>query len=292
MAKMTGLGKGLGSLIPKKAPNNTISEENKDFLVDPKSDGVLQVPVNQVSVNPHQPRTVFDHESLEELIESIKVHGIIQPLIVTKEAGGYQLIAGERRLRSAKIAGLSTVPVIVREASEQEKMELALIENVQRKNLNPIETAIAYQRLIDEFSLTQEEVAEKLGVSRSKVGNTIRFLGLPEKVQTSLAEEAITEGHAKVIAGLGNEKEQLDFLGKILKYNFSVREAEKESKAFGGQKKKKKIRDPWLEEQEEKLRQKLNTKVLVESKGGEKGQVVIEYYSEEELMSIVRQIVE
>lgn len=292
MAKVTGLGRGLGSLIPKKVSKEAISEDNRDFLVNDSADRILQVPVEQIEPNPHQPRQVFDHEGLEELIESIKIHGIIQPLVVTKKGSGYELIAGERRWRSSKILGLATVPVIVREASEQEKMELALIENVQRKNLNPIEKAVAYQRLIDEFSLAQEEAAEKLGVSRSAVANTIRFLELPEEIQRTLAREDITEGHAKVIAGLPGEKEQLALMKKIVQYNFTVRDAERERQKVSVAKprKAKEPKDYETEEKEDILRQNLNTKVNIRNSGG-KGEVVIEFYSNEELSSIINQII-
>jgi len=215
------------------------------------------------------------------------VYGNIQPIIVTKMPGGYQLIAGERRLRSAKIIGLNTVPALVREAGEQEKLELALIENIQRKNLNPMERAVAYQRLIDEFSLTQEAVADKLGVSRSTVANTVRFMQLPEKVQTALAEEKISEGHAKVIAGLASEKEQLKFFDKVIAGKLNVREAESEVRRSSDKPRRiaGKI-NPIDAEKAERLRDYLKTKVNIVNKSG-RGQVVIEFYSEEELDSIV-----
>ena len=292
MSKPMGLGKGLGSLIPHKIPNSIISDRNKEFLITDAQNKIMHVSVDDIEVNPHQPRTVFNHEDLEELIESIKIYGIIQPLIVTKQKGGYQLIAGERRLRSAKIIGLETVPVIMREADEQEKLEIALIENVQRKNLNPMEKAVAYQRLMDEFNLSQEEVSEKMGVSRSSVANSLRFLFLPEEIQTALSLNEISEGHAKVIAGLDNAIDQLAFLKKIKSLDYSVRDAEKESRQILGRgpKKKRQTKDPFTAEKEERLREKLNTRVQIEQKG-EKGQIVIEFYSEEELDSIVDQII-
>ncbi len=293
MSRVSGLGRGLGSLIPKKVPSNVIADENKDFLVADSRDHILQIPVDNIEPNPMQPRTTFGHDDLEALIESIKVHGIIQPIIVTKVDDGYQLIAGERRLRSAKIIGLNTVPAIVREAGEQEKLELAIIENVQRTNLNPIEKAVAYQRLMDEFSMSQESVGEKLGVSRSVVANTLRFLDLPVEIQEALAEHRITEGHAKIIAGLDNEKDQKKFLDKILQYNFTVRDAEKEKQKFGSSVKKHSLKsaDPLLQEKEDMLRSFLNTKVIVKKSGGQ-GQLVIEFYSDEELDSIIDRIVD
>ncbi|MEK7511556.1 MAG: ParB/RepB/Spo0J family partition protein [Patescibacteria group bacterium] len=291
MSKLTGLGRGLGSLIPKKIPHNIISEQNREIIMGDDSNQVLQVSVDSVEANPHQPRKVFDHEDLETLIESIKVHGIIQPLIVTKIDNGYQLIAGERRLRAAKILGLATVPVLVREADEQEKMELALIENVQRKNLNPIEKAVAYQRLIDEFNLSQEEAGQKLGISRSVVGNTIRFLELPEKVQEALGSGAITEGHAKIISGLEGVDKQLEFLNKILQHNFTVRDAAVEmQKTTRRRVVNRSIKDPMLEEKEDILRSRLNTKVLIKKKGGA-GQIIVDFYSDEELEAIIGQMI-
>ena len=290
MAQITGLGRGLGSLIPKKPASEAITPENKPFLVDDKS-RILQIPVGEIEVNPMQPRTVFDHEGIEELIESIKVYGVIQPIIVSRSEHGYELIAGERRLRATKILGLATIPAIVREVKEQEKLELALIENVQRRNLNAVERAVAYDRLMNEFNLSQEESARKLGVSRSSFANTIRLLELPAEIQKALAEDKITEGHAKVIAGLENEVEQLDLLKKILSYNFTVRDAEKErQKSRVKTNSPRRIAvDPILGEKEEILRSHLNTKVNIKKKGGE-GQIIIEFYSDEELDSIINQI--
>ena len=293
MPKVTGLGRGLGSLIPnKKIVDEVVSTENKEVVTTDTKNRVIEIPVELVSVNPHQPRQVFDHDGLEELIESIKQYGIIQPVIVTKEAEGYQLIAGERRLRSAKIIGLLTVPALVREAGEQEKMEIALIENIQRRNLNPIEKAYAYQRLMDEFSLSQEESAKKLGVSRSSLANTVRLLELPEEVQKALGLGEITEGHAKVIAGLDSEKEQLDFLEKIKQYNFTVRDAEKQArKSLRAKPVRSAAKSPEVEEKEELMRSKLNAKVTIK-KTGNKGQIVVDFYSEEEMNNIISEIIE
>ena len=292
MAQTMGLGRGLGSLIPKKVPTEIISEKNKDILVDDGATKLLYIPTNMIEANPQQPRQVFNHQDLEELIESIKKHGIIQPLVVSKVGDRYQLIAGERRWRSAKIIGLATVPAIVRAANEQEKLELALIENIQRRDLNPMERAIAYQRLMQEFNLTQEEVADKMGVSRSGVANTLRFLDLPEEVQKALADAKITEGHAKVIAGLPTEKDKLDFLNKILQYNFTVRDAERESHKVTKKAPvfRRALKDPFVEEKEDLLRTNLHTKVTIK-KQGEAGQIVVDFYSAEELDSIINRMV-
>jgi ParB family chromosome partitioning protein len=291
MVKVGGLGRGLSSLIPnKKLAEGTVTKENEALLGVFDQNKILQIPVENIEVNPMQPRQVFDHDKLEELINSIKEYGIIQPIIVTKQGSAYELIAGERRLRSAKILNLKTVPAIVRQADEQQKLELALIENVQRKNLNPVEEALAFQKLIDEFNLTQEEAAKKLGKSRSVIANTIRILSLPAPVQKALVDNKITEGHARVIAGFETEEEQLKFLEQILNYNFTVRDAEKESRKFTKHKVSRKIVNPVIEEYKDKLRQNLGTKVEIK-KIGKQGQLVISFYSDEELSEIVGKIV-
>ncbi|MBI5077217.1 ParB/RepB/Spo0J family partition protein [Candidatus Falkowbacteria bacterium] len=292
MAKIIGLGRGLSSLIPKKISSSIFSEGHRDILVSQDANRILQIPVEDIGVNPLQPRKVFDHEMMEELTESIKEHGIIQPLIVTVLPGGaYELIAGERRLRAAKILELASVPAIIRAAGEQEKLELALIENVQRANLNPMEKAAAYARLADEFNLTQEAVAKKMGISRSAVANTLRLLDLPEKVQQAIVSGEITEGHAKIICGLSDEKEQLALLEKILRNDFTVREVEQDVRSSS--KKiitRRRLKNPLLEEKEDQLRRALDTKVNINQKG-ERGQIIIEFYSDEELDSIINRIV-
>lgn len=288
---MSGLGRGLGSLIPnKKVIDQAISEEYKPLLVDDNKQ-VIELPVEKIDVNPHQPRQVFNHADLEDLINSIRDYGIIQPLIVTKQDNRYELIAGERRLRAAKILALKTVPCLIREADEQQKLELAIIENVQRANLNPIEEAIAYQRLMDQFNLNQEQVADRVGKSRSAIANTIRLLDLPEQVQKALVDKKITEGHARVIAGIDDENEQLTFLAKILEYNFTVRDAERESRKLQPVVKRSARApfDPTLESLKERLRSSLATKVEIKKKSG-KGQIIINFYSEEEFNDLVNKI--
>jgi len=293
MTQKKGLGRGLGSLIPKKVSPSLVKEENKEIVLEPAADQIVQVPVDKIEPNPMQPRQVFSHQDLEELIESIKEYGILQPVVATKAGDMYQLIAGERRWRAAKIAGLKTVPAIIRNVTEQEQLELSLIENIQRKNLNPIEEAASYQRLANEFNLKQDEIAKKLGKSRSKIANTIRLLNLPEQIQKAIVEEKITEGHARVILSLATEKEQLDFLNKILQYNFTVRQAEKEGRKYSTRKprKLKSLKDPLTEAQEEEIRQKLNTKVDIKKSNGS-GQIIIEFYSEEELSDLINKICE
>lgn len=290
MPKLTGLGRGLGALIPKKISSNIISDRNREALLPNDESKIMQIPVGELETNPMQPRQSFDHEGMEELVESIREHGIIQPLIVTRNGSGYQLIAGERRLRAAKILGLTAVPAIAREAKEQEKLELALIENVQRQNLNPIEKAYAYRRMMDEFNLSHEDVGGRLGISRPQITNTLRYLELPAAVQEALAQGKITEGHAKVIAGLATEKEQLALLQKILQYNFTVRDAENERQNFAlRHRSKRALKDPMLEEKEDLLRSRLNTKVSIRRRG-KQGQIIIEFYSDEELDEIISQI--
>jgi len=288
-----GLGRGLGSLIPQKVSPTLVKEENQEIILEPNTKQIVEIPIEKIEPNPMQPRQVFNHQELEELIESIKEYGIIQPLVVTKAADDmYQLIAGERRWRASKIAGLKTVPAIVRDVSEQEKLELSLIENIQRKNLNPIELAASYQRLINEFNLTQEEISKRLGKSRSKIANTIRLLQLPEEIQKAIVNGKITEGHARVILSLPSKKEQLDFLKKILQHNFTVRDAEQESRKYTRRRPRqlRSLKDPLTEAQKEEIRQKLNTKVDIKKSQGS-GQIIIEFYSEEELQEIINRIV-
>ena len=276
----------MGSLIPRKIPNNLLTEANKEIFSDEAKNKIMDIPPEMIAVNPLQPRKVFGHEDLENLIESIKSHGIIQPLVVTKKSNGYELIAGERRLRAAKIIGMSTVPAIVRQADDVQKLELALIENIQRKNLHPLEKAWSYRKLLDDFSLTQEDVAKRLGQSRSTVANVLRFLDLPEDIQTALAEGKISEGHGKIICGLADEKKQRELFQQIINNDFSVRETEKQKPKSKNSKKLFFATNPLLQSLEEKIRSILHTKVRIEPKG-EKGQIVLEYYSEEDLHSII-----
>ncbi len=285
-----GLGRGLGSLIPKKTVNNTedtlISDD--ELVVVQDNDRILKVSPNKIDLNPHQPRQNFAEGSLNDLADSIKQHGIIQPLIVTKKGNKYELIAGERRLRSARILGLKEVPVVIREEKEQEKLELALIENLQREDLNPLETALAYRRLIDEFNITQEEVARKVGKARSSVANALRLLTLPNQIQEALTNGKISEAHAKYLLGLDNEAKQLNVFKKILRQNLTVAETDKEIKRLGGTKAAK-TKDYADLAKEEELSETLSTKVEIKRKGRE-GKIIIDFYSEEELGNILDKI--
>lgn len=281
-----GLGRGLGSLIgggkKKEEPFGVAGE----LPIAPGAPA--EVSVNLIDPNPHQPRVQFAPEDLQDLVESIRVHGIIQPLIVTKQGDRYELIAGERRLRAAKLAGLSKVPVVVRDATDQKKLELALIENIQRADLNPIEEAIAYKALMEEFQLTQEDTAKRVGKSRSVVANTLRLLNLPQEIQQALRERKLTAGQARALVSLPNATEQLAMYHKIVDTGMPARaieEAVEETRMTTTR------RDPNLMAYENDLRSALGTKVKIMEKGG-KGKIVIEYYSREELMNLKSKLTE
>lgn len=284
-----GLGRGLSSLIPKKTVSAGSALPAEDGLVVLQDgDRILRVNPDRININPHQPRTNFNEAALNDLAESIREHGIIQPLIVTKKDGGFELIAGERRLRSAKFLGLKEVPVIVRAEEEQKKLELALIENLQRENLNALEYARAYKRLIDEFNITQEEAAQRVGKARSSIANALRLLQLPLVAQEALATGKITEAHAKYLLGLEGEAKQLNMLKKILRQNLTVAQTDKEIKRLGGTKSAK-TKDYFDRAREEELADKLSTKVEIKRRG-QGGQLVIDFYGEEELNEIIKKI--
>lgn len=277
MDHQSGLGRGLASLIPSREPDVQGGEP------------AASVRVSDIDSNPRQPRQSFEHASLEDLINSIREHGIVQPLVVTPTAGGrFRLIAGERRLRAAKILGLETVPVIVRKASDQEQLELALVENVQRKDLNPIERALGYKSLVDEFNLTQEEIAKKVGQSRPAVANTLRLLTLPEEIKQALREAKLTEGHGKAILSVEGETAQLALARKILLHNLTVREVEAHVRPRRRGVTPQET-DPGLSDYQRELEEALGTKVEITRKR-KGGKIVIEFYSEEELKGIIRKI--
>ena len=289
-----GLGRGLSSLIPKKTvtygqnpfAGDIVSEEETVVMHD--GDRILKINPDRIDINPQQPRTHFNEAALNDLAESIKQHGIISPLIVTKINDRFELIAGERRLRSAKLIGLKEVPVIIRAEEEQKKLELALIENLQREDLNPLESARAYKRLIDEFNITQEEAAHKLGKARSSVANALRLLALPSAIQEALASGKITEAHAKYLLGLEGEAKQLNMLKKILRQNLTVAETDREIKRLGGTKAAKQ-KDYFDRAKEEELGEYLSTKVELKRQG-KGGKLIIDFYSEEELNEIIKKI--
>jgi len=271
-----GLGKGLSALIPDLPEENTTGQ-------------VKMVPINEIEPNKEQPRKNFDEEKMEELSQSIKEHGIIQPLIVKKQGNFYVIVAGERRWRAARMAGLDEVPVIIQDYSNDEVMEISLIENLQRQDLNPIEEAKAFETLINAFSLKQEEVAKRVGKSRSAIANTLRLLQLDESIQELLIEGRISEGHARALLTLPKKADQILVVDKILKDNISVRETEKLVKEILEKPKKKKKKEtisPIIKDIENKMKQILGTKVQI-TKGRKKGKIEIEYYSDEDLERIL-----
>jgi len=288
MARRPGLGKGLDALIPRD------EDQDKYPSISTSSQVVIQVPFDLIQPNPQQPRTALDMEALEELAASIREHGILQPLIVSEnpDVDRYTLIAGERRWRASEMAGLSMVPVIIRSVTEQEQLELALIENLQRSDLNPLEKAIAYRQLADNFSMTHEQIAERVGKSRTSVTNTIRLLNLPDQAQKALGEGFISEGHARAILGLPNHQAQRAALSTILNLGLNVRQSEALVKKFSGEKPHqvpKSKPQPEISAIEEQLRNFFETKVNL-NRGKKGGNLVIYFYSDEELNAILDKV--
>jgi ParB family chromosome partitioning protein len=285
MTKRSGLGRGLDALIPSEESFTSAAEA---------SSGVTQLPVSAISPNPRQPRVRFDPAELAELAASIREHGIIQPLIVTQgeQPGQYILIAGERRLLAARQAALETVPVIVREATQQEFVELALIENVQRADLGPLEAAEAYRQLAEDFGLSHEAVAQHVGKSRVSITNTLRLLKLPPVVQEAISDERISEGHARALLALSTPQAQAAALQSILRHDLNVRQTEELVRRLSGERLPRAPRlglPPELAAIEDRLRHRLGTKVSVNpSRKG--GTLVIHYYSDEELDALVERI--
>jgi ParB family chromosome partitioning protein len=280
MSKKGGLGRGLDALIPG------------DNI--PPALGLTNLPVERISPNPRQPRSQMDPDELEGLAESIREHGILQPLIVTLEPGGtqYTLVAGERRLRAAVLAGFETVPAIVRQVSDQERLELALIENIQRSDLNPLEAAEAYQQLIDEFGLRHEDIAARVGKSRVAISNTLRLVHLPVEVKQALREWKISEGHARALLSLNSSIAQNAILKMILEKNLSVRQTEELVRKLGGERPARRLKKEApaeIKELEERLRGHFGTRVSLH-RGRKGGSLVIYYYSDEELDNLVTQI--
>ncbi len=287
MAKPFQLGRGLGALIPQRKIEPT---PTKPVISAAVAGGWQQLAPSLIDPNPAQPRKHFGHGELEELIESIKVHGILQPLIVTPAAGGrYQLIAGERRLRAAQVAGLREVPVLVRAAADQERLELALIENIQRQDLSPLEEAAGYQKLHDEFSLTQEDVAKRVGKSRAQVANTMRLLTLPAPIREALAAGQITVGHAKVILGVEGEREQIKLFQQIVREGLPVRYADAKARGVKVKSHVRQVADAELSSLAQELQRTLGTRVKVRGQR-ERGVVEILYFSFDELANLVRKL--
>ena len=296
--KRGGLGKGLDSLIPnmnggEATPAKT---EVKTKIVEKVVEKVVEKPVevkvkvSKIEPNKEQPRKNFDEDALIELSESIKQHGMLQPILVQERKGYYEIIAGERRWRAAKLAGLKEVPVIIKKFSDQEIVEIALIENIQRENLNPIEEAIAYKRLLNEFNLKQDEVAERVSKSRTAVTNSMRLLKLDERVQQMVIEEKLSTGHARALLAIEDLELQYQTACKVFDESLSVREVEKLVKEMNRPKKeikKPEINQAVYNDMSEKLKQIMGTKVQILPKTNEKGKIEIEYYSGDELERII-----
>ena len=290
MNKNRGLGKGLGALIP---------ELEEEYL-----DAQQIVDINLISPNPYQPRKEFSDEKLNELAESIRIHGVIQPLLVREYQGKYQLIAGERRLRASKIVGLTEVPIVIRDMSDQVMMEVALVENLQREDLNPIEEAEAYRRLMEEFKITQDEIAKRVGRSRPAIANTLRLLNLPSEIQSDLAKGTLTMGHARPLLSLKTAEEQLRLWQTIQNDQLTVRQTEemikqminptnvsRETKKSNKKLDFKASRDPNLLQLEEELQLSLATKVIIKpDKLG--GKIEINYYSDEDFERLCERLIQ
>lgn len=277
MNKKFGLGKGLGALIPEEE----ITEE---------SSSVLKISMNLIKANKDQPRKNFDPEKISELAQSIKEHGVIQPIILNKEEDTYIVIAGERRFRAAKSIGLKEIPAIIMNIDNKEVLEISLIENIQREDLNPIEEAIAYKKLLIDFNLTQEEISNKVSKSRTAITNCMRLLNLDERVQDYLIDEVISEGHGRAILGLSNKEHQYEVAQMVIDENLNVRQTERIVKNFQSEKKEKvveKQNDIYYKDIMNKLENRFGTKVFINSKNKNKGKIEIEYYSEEDFERIL-----
>lgn len=303
--KRNGLGKGLDSLIPdknvkpeaeakvsaEKLKNKNPKDEQADQAnIYDNPTGELLLNINEVEPNRSKPRKEFDEDTLLELADSVRQYGILQPLIVQKNKGYYEIIAGERRWRAAKLAGLKEVPVIIKEYTSQQVVEISLIENIQRENLNPIEEAMAFKRLLEEFNLKQDEVAERVSKSRTAVTNSMRLLKLDNKVQQMIIDDMISTGHARALLAIDNKEQQYSIATKIFDEKLSVRETEKLVKSLKNPKKKnekEKIEHVFVyNDLVDKMKNIMGTKVNINAKANGKGKIEIEYYSEEELERI------
>ena len=298
--KKGGLGKGLDSLIPSGAPKNkkNITEEKKQpvKVVEKVVEKIVEKPVEmkmkitEVEPNREQPRKNFDEDALLELSDSIKQFGVLQPLLVRKRKDYYEIIAGERRWRAAKLAGVKEVPVIEKEYTDQEILEIGLIENIQRENLNPIEEAIAYKRLLEEFNLKQDEVAERVSKSRTAVTNSMRLLKLSDKVQQMIIDDMISTGHARALLAIDDPELQYTLANKIFDEKLNVRDVEKLVKNIDkldkSVEKTKPENDFVYRDFEEKLKKIMGTQVVIKNKNNNKGKIEIQYYSQAELERI------
>ena len=290
MAKMS-LGKGLDALFPSNVNTDALGDRNETGF---SNENVIEMKINSVEPNSNQPRKTFDDDKIDDLAESIKVHGVLQPIIVTKIGDYYQIIAGERRWRASKKAGLKTIPAIVRDYDDKKIREVALIENLQRQDLNALETAKAIKELMEEHSLTQEEISKTLGKSRSAIANTLRILNLDERVQELVATGKISEGHARTLASIESPQKQYKLAMEIINLDLNVREAEERSKIVkeeSNKNTKKKPQTSKLEiiykDIENRLKKALGTKVSFKPLTKSKGKIIIEYFTSEELDRIL-----
>lgn len=326
IGRQSGLGKGLGALIPPK-PNHAVitppyaprKSGEEGVIVESLNKGgissapastsptpsvapvstpapvngllALHVPIEKILRNPHQPRLHFDHSEMDELIASIREHGILQPIVVThRKDGMYELIAGERRLRASTIAGLKQIPAIVREASEQQKLELAMIENIQRQDLNPIEEGKAYIRLMDEFNLTQDEIGHKMGKSRPQIANTIRLLQLPQEIQQALVDRKVSMSQARTLLSLPTDRERLEAFQKFMASPTTVREAEESISDRLGR--RRAVRDPNVMGAENQLREAFRCKVDIKRKPTGQGEIRFRFFSDEEFQTLMSELSE
>ncbi len=293
MAKKTGLGKGLDALIPQSVEvgNNVerkTETENKDQI--------LWVKLSRLEPDPEQPRKDFGEDEINELADSIKTHGVFQPLLVQKKDRGYMIVAGERRWRAAKIAGLHEVPVIVREWNEQEKVEIQLLENLQRQKLNPIEEGQAYKRLLSDYGLKQDELGERIGKNRVTITNAMRLLKLDQRVQQMVIEGKLRQGHARSLLPITDGEKQYEMAQRIFDEEMTVREIEKMVRDFVKPPKKKEIKkdnealDLILRKYEDEIRESIGAKISIKAKDNKRGRIEIEYYSPEELEELVKKL--
>ena len=302
--KKSGLGRGLDAFFPEKtsqekpktvrnsrAKTNTVREKTTE--TEPTVKGETLVKISKVEPNRKQPRKKFDEDALLELSESIKLYGVLQPLLVSDKKDYYEIVAGERRWRAAKMAGLKEIPVVIKEFSAQEIVEISLIENIQREDLNPVEEAMAYRRLIDEFKLKQDEIAERVSRSRTAVTNSLRLLKLDARVQQMMVDEMISAGHARALLGISDAEKQYSVAMRIFDEKLSVRETEKLVKTILNPSKKKETgtgnsaEDAIYEKLEEKMKKITGTRVFIHRKKNNKGKIEIEYYSRDDLDRII-----
>ena len=278
------LGKGLSALLPQRAPLSPAARQES------LAGSARGVPLDQIDPNPLQPRAQFDQGRIAELAESIRGNGIIQPLIVRHYGERFQLVAGERRLRAAKVAGLSEVPVVVQEFADDQLLQLALIENIQREDLNPIETAQAFERLATDLNLTHEEIAHRTGKDRTTITNLIRLLRLPEPIQLLLAERRLHMGHARAILGLPNEEKQIEVANRAAAHGQSVRDVERIVRRLtderGNPDSEARTQDPNVKAAVKQLEETLGTRVRIVEKSEQRGRIEIEYYSQDDLQRI------